>query len=126
MNWFRWLLRKRVCDEACPAFRQSPVDLQRALVARKNTLPSLPDPYRMHGAQSAGNRRDEQTRRERQRGSREGDDMKHLDEMLKNPVTVAVILLLALGVAGTDDYEHAIAQHKTLCEKGATKPEWCR
>ena len=51
--------------------------------------------------------------------------MRHIDEMLKNPVTVAVILLLALGVAGTDDYEHAVHQAKAMCDR-TPNIEWCR
>lgn len=51
--------------------------------------------------------------------------MKHLDDMLKNPITAVVVLLLALGLAGTDDYEHAVHQAKAMCEKNP-KIEYCQ
>lgn len=50
--------------------------------------------------------------------------MKHLDEMLQNPLTAVVVLLLALGLAGTDDYENAMHQQKVMCERNP-QPSYC-
>lgn len=51
--------------------------------------------------------------------------MKQIDDLLANPVATILIVLFLMGLAGTDDYTNAKMAEKTLCERGATKPEWC-
>lgn len=52
--------------------------------------------------------------------------MKPLSDTQKLIFAMAFMFLVMGFVTGPDDYRHAKMQEKTLCAKGATKPEWCK
>lgn len=45
--------------------------------------------------------------------------------MRQNPLTAVVVLLLALGLAGTDDYEMAKHQEREMCNRNP-QPTYCQ